>query len=265
MKNQKNQFSLALVTGATSGIGYALCHLLAKQGIHLIIVGRNASQLSLLEEQLQSKVNVTTLVADLAKENDRRNVVMLIKQYAPDLVINNAGFGLYGEAISHPTDAQLEILDVNGKALLELTLEAAKKLVSQGKQGVILNVASAAAYLVAPQMAVYAAAKSFVKQASQALDFELQPKGVRVLVACPGMVDTAFATRAAGKPIKIPYLTMTPEYAAEQIWWQIQKGKQCHLFGWRTRWGVYLSKLFPKRWIAKIMQKSIQERIKDEG
>lgn len=256
MAHQK--FALALVTGATSGIGESLCHLLANQGVNLIITGRNNQRLRDLTESLNKKVNVIPLVADLSTPMGCQQIINAIHQYAPDLVVNNAGLGLYGDAIDHSTDSEVDLLNVNAHAVLKITLEAAKTLQDKNKNGVIMNIASAAAFLVFPGAAVYAAAKAFVVQLSQALDLELQPRGIRVLVSCPGMVDTNFNKRAGGKNPQ--YFSMSSEFAAEQIWWQIQSGKCCHTFDWKTRWGTWLSRLFPTKWIANMLYSTIKHR-----
>lgn len=261
MTQNPTQFTRALVTGASSGIGKALCRLLANQGIDLLITGRNTENLKKLEEELRPKVNVRVIVADLSNREELQMVIEQIREVAPDLVINNAGFGIYGDAIDYPIEQQLEILTINANVPLELMLEAAKALKAQQKIGVILNVASAAAFLSFPTLAIYSAAKSFVVSCSRSLDLELQGSGIRVLAACPGMVDTEFSKRASGKTQPKNRTSMTAEKAAEHIWWQINKRKPCYIFDWKTRWGIYLSFLVPRVLIAKILRKSIVERL----
>lgn len=262
MHEEPSKFSCALVTGATSGIGEALSFLLASKGINLILVGRDSAKLAHLHKALGAQIEVTTLAADLTDKRDRNKLIELIKKAIPDLVINNAGFGLYGEALSHSTQEQMAILEVNGNAALEISLEASRSLIAKGKNGVILNVSSSAAFHAFPYMAVYAAAKSFIVQFSLAFDSEVQSKGIRVLTACPGMVATQFSARAAkAQSMKPIGFAMTPQYAAEQIWWQIQKRKPCYIFDWRYRWGTYLSRLLPKKWISAILRSNIASRL----
>lgn len=258
----RGQFSLALVTGASSGIGEELCRLLADCGVNLIISGRNQDKLSLLAQELSSRVNVTSVVCDLANYNDRIRLVEQIRQSSPDLVINNAGFGLYGDALLHSTSEQMSILEVNGNAMLEITLEAARALIAKEKKGVIVNVASAASFFVFPGLAVYAAAKTFNKQVSQALDIEMQSQGVRVLCACPGMVTTEFSKRAGGQAKDADLkVSMTSREAAEHIIWQIEKRKPVYVFDWRTRWATYFSYLVPASITTMILRKRISQRI----
>lgn len=255
-------FSWALVTGATSGIGKALCFILAKQRINLILTGRNEKQLQELQEQFQSHVQVKTLAVDLNEKADRVRLIELIHSQAPDLVINNAGFGLYGEALTYSTDQQLSILEVNGMAVLELTLEAARTLISKGKKGTILNVSSAAAFQVFPYLAVYAASKTFVNQLSLAFDQEMQPYGVRVLVACPGKVATEFQKRAGGETnTKAEPGVMTAQHVAKAIWRQIKDQKPLEIIDWRYRLATSLSYFMPRRLVSYSIKETIRKRI----
>lgn len=257
-----HRFKLALVTGASSGIGAALCRLLASKGISLIASGRNADRLQALADELKPESNVIPLTADLATQEGRKRIVDALYQYQPDLVVNNAGFGLYGEALTYETREQVEILNVNSAAVLELTLEGARAMISAEKKGVILNVSSAAAMQVFPCMAVYSASKAFVNQMSESLDFEMRSYGVRILASCPGVVLTSFRTRAAGIE-NVPENTpaMSAEFAAEQIWRQIQKEKPLHVFDWKTRLATYLSRfIVPKSWVAALLTKIVESR-----
>lgn len=258
MKN----FSWALVTGASSGIGESLCHLLASKGIKLLICGRNRVKLEELAESLLSQTTVIPIVADLSEISGRRIVIDKIREYIPDLVINNAGFGIYGEAISIPTASQLDILNVNASAVLEISLEAARTLVLHEKIGTIMNISSVVAFQAFPYSAVYAASKSFVSQFSLAFDFEMQPYGIRVLNACPGMVKTEFNRRAGGETLSMQSsFALSSEYAAEQIWRQIQKGKAMHIFDWKYRMATWLSYLLPRRLVMWFLRSSIASRL----
>ncbi len=255
-------FSLALVTGASSGIGWAISHLLAEQKIPLILSGRDASRLEVLKKELSSKVQVTVVIADLSLTDERQKIIDVIHQNAPDLVINNAGYGLYGDALTYDTKDQLDILTVNTNAVLEVTLETARTLISASKKGVILNVASVAAFEVMPGLAIYAAAKSCVVQFSQSLDFETESKGVRVLVSCPGAVDTDFIRRASAEASESQGNSMSAQFAAEQIWKQLILRKRVYIFNWKYRLAHFISHyIFPKTWSALIIYKNIYKRI----
>lgn len=254
---------LALVTGATGGLGGALCHLLAAQHISLIIVGRDASKLEELSAQLSNKISVTPCAADFSNPEERQRVVTLIHAMAPDLVINNAGFGLYGEALLHATEEHLDLLEVNCKALVEFSLEAARALLNSNKKGTILNISSAAGFFVYPAFATYAASKAFVTQFSLALDDELSPYGVRVLTTCPGQINTSFRSKAAkGIPQKKDSFTLSYEKAAALIYQQIKKKRRLCIIDWRYHLSVFFGRfLVPKRLLRKSLCRVIEKRI----
>ncbi len=259
----QNKFSTALVTGASSGIGEAVARLLAEQGINLILTGRNQDNLIRLAKELSPKVHVELLFADLRLPLERAKVVAVIRQQAPDLVINNAGLGLYGPALAYDTAEQLAILEVDGHALLELSLEAARALISFKKPGTILNVSSSAAFPVMPYFAVYSATKAFVNQFSEAFDAEVRPYGIRVLASCPGVVTTHFQQRAGGRENRPrgKIKPMTVEFAAEQIWKQIVSGKKVHVFDWHYRLMIFLVRyVLPKKWVERIVANDVIAR-----
>ncbi len=256
-------FKLALVTGATSGIGFALCEVLAQQGIDLIATGRSADRLADLKKQVGDQILLKGIVADLSLEADRKRLIEAIHQYTPDLIINNAGFGLYGEALTYLTAEQLAMVEVNCQAVLEITLESARALTSSKQSGIIINVSSAAAFQIFPSFAIYSATKAFVNHFSQSLDYELRPYGIRVLVACPGMVQTDFQMHAgAEKPSDNATTTMSPSEVAHLIWKQIQNQNPLMLMNWKYRFLTALTKILPKSWLASRLNQTIQARIK---
>lgn len=256
-------FQLALITGASSGIGEALCELLASKGIKLILHGRDETRLKKLAEKLRSQVEVSSYIGDLINIEQRNTLIRVIRDRKPDLVINNAGFGLYGEAIGLDYHEQLSMVDLNIGALLELTVEAGRILSNEKHDGVILNVASVAGFYPFPYLATYAATKSFVIHFSEAVDFELRKKGIRVLVSCPGKVDTRFrevASKGRSTSSKKEFGVMDAKFVAEQIWWQIKKKKTVHIVDWKYRFGMFLLKLLPKSMAFRILSRSIQKR-----
>lgn len=253
-------FKRALITGASSGLGKHLAHLLASKNIPLILSARNQTRL----EQVAKSVNAQeTLLADLSKKVDRAKLISLIHQKKPDLVINNAGFAIYGDALSIPVQEQLDILEVNGAAALELTLEAARTLIAAKREGVIVNVSSIAGDHPCPGMSVYGGAKAFLTMSSQALNEELKEKGVHVLVSCPGMVATEFANRAAKKELtQVKGVVLQPNYAAEQIWKQICLKKEKYIFNWQYRVSSFLATHFtPVKIVKRIIWNRIKQRL----
>jgi len=263
--NSHIRYDQALVTGATSGIGEALARLLARKEISLILTGRDSTKLDKLKRELEKITDVKTLAADLNDETQRQHLISLIHQNCPDLIINNAGIGLYGYALSHSTKSQLNVLDTNANAVLEITLESARALLKKDKKGTIVNVSSTASFMLFPCFSVYTASKAFVNQFSESFDFEMRPFGIRVLIACPGMVKTKFRRRSGGQEkVSVPPSSsvMSAEFAANEIWTQCQTLKTIHLFNWRYRIACFLTRyLLPKKWVGNYLKKNILNRV----
>lgn len=253
--------SLALITGATSGIGEALSHLLASKNISLLLTGRNREKLEALKKELSLQVSVDTFPADLAHEKERRALLDWMEEKKADLVINNAGVGFYGEAITAIPE-QLEILQVNVLALAEITFGAVNFFVREKMKGTVLNVSSVAGYQVFPGFTSYAASKAFVNTFTRSLAFEVQSKGIRILLSCPGQVATPFSSRASHRNLqrKPNFFVMSDSFAAYAIWEQIQSGKPVQIFDWKYKIGIYLSALIPTRWLAPLLQNQILKR-----
>jgi short-subunit dehydrogenase len=252
---------LALVTGASSGLGKALAEALSQRGVRLILTGRDPSQLAKLSQELPTDARYLSLNLSLA--SDRKKLIEEIERSSPDLIINNAGFGLYGSAIDHPLEDQLDMIDLNVNAVVAVTLAAGRQWKREGKRGIVLNVASAAAFFAYPLFAVYAATKSFVLNFSIALDEELSPYGIRILTSCPGQIATGFRKRASQNfSQKADRRTMSAAKAAQLILQQIEKEKVSLIIDWRYRWGVRLVRFLPQRLIRRLLAQSLSDRIK---
>ena len=197
MSNNQTKFHLAFMTALVRELESRSAGL-ADKGINLIIHGRDPERLQKVAEELSKKVKVDIINAVLGNEAGRSKVVDLIHNAKPDLVVNDAGFGLSGDALTYDTSQQMDVMNVNANAVLEISLEAARTMRSENKKGVVLNVSSAAAFPIFPCMSVYSAAKAFVNQFSESFDEEMREHGIRILSACPGMVNTGFKSRAGG-------------------------------------------------------------------
>lgn len=253
-----SSFNLALVTGASSGLGAELSYLLAQKAIPLILSGRDAQKLESIAQKLRSFTSVETIVSDLA--HSREKLLELIKTRTPDLVINNAGYTIYGDCLDHPKE-QNNILSVNTIAPFELTLAAAAALKDQKKGGVIMNISSAIAFFSMPMMATYTASKAFLSSFSSSLDAEMRPFNIRILASMPGQIMTPFAARAAHHPnLKVSRFSMTTEKAARLILRQIDQRKTIQVIDAKTRIAIFLSRLLPKRFVESIMQNEIKNR-----
>lgn len=193
--------AVALVTGASSGIGEAFARALGERGLTLVLSGRDEAQLERIAAEISNtcQVRVERVVADLADPNGPESVKAALDGLgvSPDILVNNAGGGLLGSFAALPLDAQLRMIRVNVEALVGLTGLFLPSMLARG-QGGIVNVSSAAGSQPIPHFAVYAATKAFVTSFSEALWAEVRGRGVAVVAVCPGPVaDTRFGIRAA--------------------------------------------------------------------
>jgi len=189
---------VTVVTGASSGIGAALAHVFSAHGHEVVLVARREQALNAVAESIAAKgrPRPTVLRLDVARVDAARDIAEALarRSLEPEIIVNNAGFGLLGTADKLDRAAQLAMIDVNVRALTELSLAFIESL--ERRKGGILNVASTAGFLPGPDMAVYYASKAYVVSFSEALHHELKPRGVRVTALCPGPVPTEFQPRA---------------------------------------------------------------------
>ncbi|MBS0629775.1 MAG: SDR family NAD(P)-dependent oxidoreductase [Verrucomicrobia bacterium] len=234
----KHSFKRALVTGSNKGLGKALVDLLQEKGIEVIHTER---------------IELT---------GSRQKLLEIITEKKPDLVINNAGFGLYGNTVDLGIQEQLDMIEVNVKALVEISIHTAKTLLKAGKTGTVLNVSSAAAYVHSPMANVYHSTKAFVKSFSLGMDAELREQGIRVLCSCPGQFKSHFQERASkGLYRKVDLKSMSLQYAAKQVWHQIESGKRISLFNWFYKFLIGLTKILPDFIVEKTQKAEIGSRI----
>lgn len=259
--SEDSSFRLALITGATSGIGRELAYLFASKKIPLMLTGRNSGELTRIEKELSKSVPVSVFPLDLIQEDDRGKLVLQIRKLKPDLIINNAGFGSYGPLFSFEAEDQLAMVDILVKAVVQLTMEGVKTLKANHLQGVILNVSSTASFFSMPWMATYAASKAFCTSFSLAADSEVKDAGIRVLCSCPGVVKTGFRKTASGGETTgelNSFLDMDVGFAASRIWNQILKRKAIDVFDWKYRALLILSRFLPR----KLVHISIMSKLK---
>lgn len=185
----------ALITGATSGIGRDMAALLAKQGIDLIIASRDTKKMKQIARRLP--VNVRIVTVDLSKEADCYYLYEEVKNENIDILINNAGFGAFGYSWEVPLETELNMLDLNVRAVHILTKLFLQDFMEKDS-GYILNVASSAGFLAGPLMSTYYATKSYVLRFTEAIHEELRRTGshVKISALCPGHVETGFDKRA---------------------------------------------------------------------
>jgi hypothetical protein len=190
---------LALVTGASGGIGEEIARALAGRGHDLLLVARSAARLSALAEELAGAhgIRARALAADLGRgeEPDRLARALAAEGAAVDVLVNNAGFGLHGPFLRTDGARELEMIQLNVVALTRLTKVLLPGMVAR-RRGRVLNVASTAGFAPGPFMAVYYATKAYVVSFSEALAEELRGSGVTVTALCPGATRTGFAGAA---------------------------------------------------------------------
>lgn len=189
---------VALVTGASMGIGADIAREFARQGCDLVLVARSEPKLNELAAELKGLgANSTVIALDLAQPGAAQQLydAVIARGIAVDSLANNAGFGLKGPFVKLSLTEQQEMMQLNVVTLTELCWLFGRDMAGRGK-GHILNVASVAAFQSGPEFSVYAATKAYVLVLSESIDAELRPQGVNVTALCPGVVSTYFHTRA---------------------------------------------------------------------
>jgi short-subunit dehydrogenase len=190
---------VALITGASQGIGYELAKCFAGDGHDLVLVARDPRRLENAAAEISAAFGVEArpIALDLSKAEDARRLIEQLEGsgIAIDVLVNNAGFGLYGEFASSDLQSDLEMMRLNMESLAVLTRLFLPQMLERGR-GRILNVGSTAGFQPGPLMALYYASKAFVLSFSEALANELRGSGVSVCVLCPGPTRTGFQDRA---------------------------------------------------------------------
>ena len=185
-----------LITGASAGIGRELAYLHAEQGHHLLLVGRNAEQLFETKHFVEHRGgSAVVLPYDIGQSLQIKALLRATENTPVDILINNAGFGLYGEFIETDLARELNMIDVNIRALTHLTKAFARRMKIQGG-GRIIQIASTSSFHGGPLMSVYYATKAYVLSFSEALADELAPHNIQVTAVCPGATHTDFAKTA---------------------------------------------------------------------
>lgn len=247
----------ALVTGASSGIGKEIALYLSELDCELILVARDKEKLENLQKKLKTKSKI--IVTDLADEKKIKELYLIAKNENIDILINNAGFGFFGDYESIDLSTELEMIDVNIKAVHILTRMFLKDMSKRGT-GYILNVASSAGLLKGgPLMSTYYATKSYVVSFTNALYEELRRKksNITVSVLCPGPVNTNF-NNVAG--VKFNIKALDAKYVARYAINNMLKDKKLTIIpGFMTRLGVFFTRFLSTKRLLKITYK-IQQR-----
>lgn len=252
-------FAAVVVTGGSSGIGKSFIKLVAKvhPGVLICNLSRREPDMNLAELKLRH-VSCDFSRADQILPGVEE-ILSILKREVPEgrvLLINNSGYGSHGPFLEAELGNELGILDVNIRALVEITGRLLPTLKMRG--GAIVNVASTAAFQPTPLLATYGASKAFVLNWSVALREELKPLGVLVLAVCPGPTATGFAARAGVRSGSVPGgAGHTPDAVAEISLRALAKGRAIVVVGWRNKLVAWGASHLPRAWTSVLAKKLI--------
>lgn len=247
---------LALVTGASAGIGAALARRIARDDVDLVLVARRADRLEALGGELPVAVNIVTL--DLSRDDAgavlEREVAALGRPL--DYLVNNAGFGDASPFAKAERAPQLAMVDVNVRALVELTHRFLPAMIERGRGGV-LNVASTAAFLPGPNVSVYYATKAFVLSFSEALWEETRGEGVTVTALCPGPTTSEFGAVSGMDRSRLFRVArrMSAERVADAGWTGLLKGRRVVVPGLSNKATAVMPKGVPRRLLLPVVRR----------
>jgi short-subunit dehydrogenase len=247
---------VALITGASAGIGCELAKIFARNGHRVALVARRQDRLEALANEITAAGGKPPLViaCDLQRQDsgDAICAALTAANVEAEYLVNNAGFGLMGEWAALDRAEQVAMVDVNVRALTDLSLRFVEQLARH--RGGILNVASLAGFMPGPRMAVYYATKAYVLSFSEALFCELAPRGVRVTTLCPGPVPTEFQERAGIIPgFDSKVLNLPAETVALAGYRGLMAGKRLVLPGVGMKVIPFMLRFVPRAWVVAMV------------
>lgn len=259
----------ALITGASSGLGFDMSHILSEKGYDIIAVARREDRLLKLKDELGT--NVEIMCCDVTNSDDCIRIAEKAKEV--DVFINNAGFGVFGDLCSTSLDCELRMLDTNIRAVHILTKLVSKQF-KERNSGYILNVASLAAFFPGPLFAAYYGSKSYVLRLSQALaeEFRREKSNVKISVLCPGPVHTEFSEIAEvsfgignekGSKLIFMQSRAVAKYAIKKMF----SGKQVIIPGTFMKAAAFLRRVLPDKVLARAVYMIQKEKciVKEES
>lgn len=253
---------IALVTGASTGIGRELAFIAAENGYDVALVARTSGSLETVAAEIQRKTSRKTYLfaVDLSAPNAAHVLMDSVTAagLTIDMLINNAGFGLLGKFWELPEDQQVQMVELNVGALTQLTRLCLPGMVER-RAGYIMNVASTAAFQPGPLMSVYYASKAYVVSFSEAVHNEVKEFGVKVSCLCPGPTRTEFFDRAGMTNTKLFKGTAMSAAEVAQIGWNAMRaGKSLVVAGALNATGAFLTRFAPRQLMAGIAR-SLQD------
>lgn len=249
-----------LITGASSGIGEAFARKLAARGENLVLVARSSDKLMTICNELGRAHNISAqhVALDLSErdapqtlfdETDRRDIEV-------ETLINNAGFGSFGDFAKSDLAHELQMIDLNIRSLAALTHLYLAPMRARGR-GQIINVASTAGFQPVPFMTNYAATKAYVLSFSEALHEENRAHGIAVMALCPGPTETNFFAAAGAKGTPAMRAVATPEDVVETGLRALAKGKSRVVSGWSNRFMTGLERFVPRSLVVRVAGKAM--------
>ncbi len=248
----------ALITGASSGIGFEIAKIFSKNGYHLVLVSENKEELENAAREIdnQHDIQIKLIIKDLSKPSAAQELYDDIVAYGSDIdvLVNNAGFGISGKFTDLGADQQTSLIQLNIVALTQLCRLFGADMVKR-HSGRILNVASTAAFQPGPFMSTYYASKAYVLFLSEALNNELARDGVNVTALCPGPTQTNFIARADISDTKIanvPWI-MNADEVARIGFVGLMRGKKIVIPGFMNKLLAFIVKFIPRPIVLLIM------------
>ncbi len=256
-----------LITGASEGIGYELAEIFAEKGHNLLLTARNEDKLKKIQNSLSAeyKINIEIITADLSIAQSPQKIFNFTykRDIFVDILINNAGFGLYGRFSETDFDIERSMINLNITALTELCKLFIPAMIKKGS-GKIMNVASTAAFFPGPQMAVYYAGKAYVLSFSESLSAELAQNHISVTALCPGPTRSQFMERAhmsASKLLNNPLMRMmSSTEVARYAYNALMKGKTVAVPGLTNKILTFAPRFSPKAVLRFTMKKLMGAR-----
>src|SRR5215213_8192956 len=254
-----------LITGASSGIGAAFARKLAARGRNVLLVARSEDKLIALCNELGrlTSIRAQYVALDLQQPDGAAQLFEETKkrELEIEMLINNAGVGSMGDFTKLDLDRELEMVQLNVRALVDLTHRFIGPM-RERKRGTIVNVASTAAFQGVPYMATYAATKAFVLSFSEALGEENRSHGIHVMALCPGVTETNFfeAAKIDRPPMRV---AQTPEQVVETALSAMRRGRSHVISGWANYLMTESERLVPRSLIARVAAKALRSRFEE--
>jgi short-subunit dehydrogenase len=260
MENWRGKW--ALITGASAGIGRAFAFELGAGGTDLILVARRRDRLNELAGELRAKykIQAEVCVSDLSQPSGPREVFDFTshKGFDVELLINNAGFGVYGEFAKADLSRQLEMIQVNISAVVHLTHLYLPPMITR-RHGDILILGSTGSFQGVPYLNTYTATKAFDLHFAEALAEEVKAHGVRVCALCPGSTTSEFS-EVAGQPKNVLRKRESAEKVARVGLRALASGKSYVISGFKNYLGAHVQRLLPRRVVTRVIAKAFRPK-----